>query len=323
MPSRIGNPYHDEIGRFTDGPSAGGISAIALKNVRRAQGGVAALRDMDPSKRTALIRREVDKLQSGKGSNFSDGPSQAKTTAGDSWAVKAEKEARSEFGKESWSKISDANKAKVIAHKIRELKRDHGLQTRETGSVAQGSLLSPAQFDSVSEYAGQGYRKINSMLRGDGSLDPKTKAHIANIDAAIARNVIGKGKFYNQSVAAGRDPILYRGTKASAFNVELDDIKPGRVLQNHGFVSTTRSKSMAADFLDNTRGAEKNKFVMHITTTRKSRGVSVRGDAAASGNEREVILARKSKFKVTRVEHKVNSWGDKRIVVHVDHIDPH
>jgi hypothetical protein len=213
---------------------------------------------------------------------------------------------------------------------------NHDEKGRFTDGPSSGALpkgtgrdMTPEQQQTVKAYTSQAFARVNMMLR-DGKLDiegsaawspedvgrlkQRIQSDIKAMDAAIAANVIGKGELWAKAVSGSPAELtLYRKARASTFGVK--QVTEGMELENHAYVSTSRKREVAEKFRQ--MGAGKQ-YVMHITTTPRSRGIDA--SYVSLQNESEVILARKSKFRVTKVEPAVKG---KPQVIHVTHIDPH
>jgi hypothetical protein len=150
--------------------------------------------------------------------------------------------------------------------------------TTTTGGVAT-TPLTKEERSAVYEYSGAYYREINGTLRGDNpwtDLTPaQLRAETRRIDAAIAKGTLTA------------ETTLYRGTSVHF----LGDLTPGTVLKDKAFLSASRSEDIA------------NRFgmsaMLKITAPRGTKAVDV--SHHAGGNEREILLGRNTKLKVTSV----------------------
>jgi len=196
-----------------------------------------------------------------------------------------------------------------------------------------GKTFTAEQKSHLNEYASNGYAFVNRLLRGEGGdsddfdvdeYDAEEvafqRSRIKAIDTAIANNVIGAGTLHG-AVATDSDLELHRGTKLAAFGLsDIDDVKIGGTLQNHAFVSTSRS-SRVADRFASKGGIKPNEAaVLVIKTTPKSRGADI--SSFGMLGENEVILGRKSKFRVDKIVKRDSSRAGMN-VIYVTHIDPH
>ena len=175
--------------------------------------------------------------------------------------------------------------------------------------------ISNEERKALRTYSSSGFQDINRTLRHEAGTSSASKtwspmsskeviaARIAYIDAVMARSVIGKAELHGK-MAIG--PVLYRSAKLSQFGISsFADLKVGMEMQNHAYISTSKKRSAAEGF--------GHGMMLHIRTGPKSHGIDLKG-ISVHPLEHEVLLPRKSKFRVYKIESNV---------VHVDHIDPH
>ena len=137
--------------------------------------------------------------------------------------------------------------------------------------------LQDHEFKAIEKYSGAGYESINNALRkGGAGQHAKT---VAALDSAIARTSIPE------------DVTAFRGVRAGKLP---DDLKPGAVLQDNAYVSTSLNRAVGEKFAHHT--------LMEIKVPKGSKGAAF--DAVFEGGNRgenELMLPRGSKFKVTGV----------------------
>jgi hypothetical protein len=92
---------------------------------------------------------------------------------------------------------------------------------------------------SLHHYSADGYRAINSALRSVRPEEAHTIAHVAQIDAAIARHPLQDAL------------VVYRGIGAAhAIQLENDGLMVDTLIFNPAFTSTSRSIDQARQFLE-------------------------------------------------------------------------
>lgn len=190
-----------------------------------------------------------------------------------------------------------------------------------------GAKPQTTDADGVGQYINRGYEHTNQVLRGDKQPDGSKWANgrqadaaqiTASLDREIGASIIGETTLHGASGGS-----LHRATRASHFGVALDNIKEGMTLQNHGFISTSKDAKIAKKW---SKTSGEGAFVMSITTQRDSRGLDVNSYLAARNlkgqrftlKEQEVILGRRSSFRVDRVERPKKG----PVIVHVTHFNP-
>lgn len=155
-------------------------------------------------------------------------------------------------------------------------------------SVPQTALVAPPQnlpanaHTAIASYTGSGYQEINGALRHDADMSEHLTRRVKAIDKAIAAS------------KAKTDLVLVRGISPSAFEkmtAHTNGQIPGAVLQDKGFVSTTRQPGTAHSF------AGGNGYGLKI---RVPAGWNILPAKQYSNHasEDEFILPRGSKFKV-------------------------
>ena len=145
------------------------------------------------------------------------------------------------------------------------------------------------------------------------------------LDEMISKSTLGKTDLF--AGVAGSETQLYRATRAQHFGKDFASIKVGDRLQNHAFVSTSKGREFPADWIKDDPGGREGSFLMHITTQKSSHGIDVvstmrrLGEKQSKANQqaREVILGRRSSFRVDRIEPAKDGGFP---IVHVTHFDP-
>jgi hypothetical protein len=143
-----------------------------------------------------------------------------------------------------------------------------------SGGVA-GTELASGERHAIYDYSGFGYLSINRSLRGEVASDAEIRQQVAALDKAI-----GKGTLTAETT-------LYRGTSMRF----LGDVKPGSVMSDPAFLSTARTAAAADYFGSNA--------MIRITAPRGTRAADV--SHHAGGHEKEILLGRGTKLRVTSV----------------------
>jgi hypothetical protein len=155
--------------------------------------------------------------------------------------------------------------------------------TTTTGGVAT-TPLTKEERSALDGYSGAYFREINETLRGNTSvwtdLTPaQLKAETRQIDAAINKGTLTA------------ETTLYRGTSFDALGGGIPAI--GTTLSDKGFLSTSRSSSIAEAFVN----MGSNKVMLKITAPRGTKGADV--SHHVGGHEQEILLGRNTKLRVT------------------------
>lgn len=122
-----------------------------------------------------------------------------------------------------------------------------------------------------------GYPLINEQLRG---------RNVVHADLPLAKKQI---KFLDQALEKApplkKDTLVYRGFSMEQFG----NLKPGSVIQDKGFVSTSVTKEGAGSF----RAFGQQAFAKIILP---------KGTRAIGGSTKEMLLSRNSKFKISSIK---------------------
>lgn len=139
----------------------------------------------------------------------------------------------------------------------------------------------------LDDYCGTDAADINRELRGydpdPNSTDfdiSRIQKHIGTLDGLMAR----------QSWA--QETEVFRGFHSPG----VEGLKPGAVLHDKGFTSTSRSRTVASEF------GGGNGYIMHIRLPKGSKAIDI-SKYSMDPFEEEILLARGSKFRVVDVDH--------------------
>ena len=187
---------------------------------------------------------------------------------------------------------------------------------RNSGGVNQGAA--GGGFDRhIEEYISGDGMWINNWLRGrdgyDYKLDPGEEAYLKGLDKATTAKTIGKdttlwrsadakaifGNISDMDYEALYSVVGY-GDKQKVYvdraNKVLDRAKPGKVITEKGFMSTTKSKSIAEEW-GGFSGSSKP-IVLKLDVPKKVKGIDL---SKHEMNQDEILLQRGLKYKVKKV----------------------
>lgn len=149
------------------------------------------------------------------------------------------------------------------------------------------SPLTLAEFNAAKLYQAHGYTDINGFLRGQlFDIQPIQKGSIAHLDSLINRTVTNK-------------PLtLYRGVEEFA-GFKPSQLRPGDVLSDAGFFSTSIRKSSAEGFASEISGKEGAVFSISVPKGTKTLPIFRLGTGSSfQASEREVLLGRNTSIRV-------------------------
>lgn len=156
-------------------------------------------------------------------------------------------------------------------------------------------------------YTIKDFQKVNTALRDD-----KTKSvYVKRMDAA-----------FEKAPKLDNDSLLYRGVRAFLDN--LDDLQPGAVIQDKGFMSTSTRLDIAKEFgavLRNGTAKNPEKYESAVLRIRASAGTKAikLGNSSVVSGEQEVLLNRGGKLKVLgRTTEKVLIRGVESPIHYID-----
>lgn len=151
--------------------------------------------------------------------------------------------------------------------------------------------LSGMELSTATSYTGSVYKTINRHLRMGEAANTTILQHITNLDSAVAKT------------AAKKDMVVLRGITKDAVSTwmqknGLTEIKVGSTIIDHGFVSTTRKASTAADFAGHSTSVG---FGLKIRVPEGAKILPLKS-ISNFAHEDEFLLPRGSKFKITAVD---------------------
>lgn len=164
------------------------------------------------------------------------------------------------------------------------------------------SALGLYQGDSnYSEVKGMDWTDVQSVARGGKLKNKEQQAYakklIESMESAINKNSLAK------------DTTVYRGT--SFPKDKADQIKPGVLMTDSGFSSTSKSKNIAQNYADSDLESDGNannvKIMYQIDLPKGTKAFDFKDMDSAFDDlneEKEILLNRNMKFKVTEVKEK-------------------
>ncbi len=161
-----------------------------------------------------------------------------------------------------------------------------------------GGGLSQSDINAIQNYGQMDYMNINKYLReGPQSFIPEGTP-LSDYQAEILR--VGKDikpKVDALESALDKTRLRQAETLYRGFNTELPyDIKPGSIITEHGFASTSLRRDVAEGFA-------KDGYVAKITAPKGTKGVRVSDlglNKLYTASEDEILLQRGTRFKVTK-----------------------
>ncbi len=151
----------------------------------------------------------------------------------------------------------------------------------DSGGGTKGGKLSPTERSYLDNYSGDTFLALNQELRSGGGGGKAAAA----INSAISKSPLEEGG------------MLYRGMSKDAFKrlIGGDEIKAGQVLNDKGFVSTTRDPNIA--MMSGAIGG----VMLHIQVGSGVKGVDM-SPHSRNKHEKEVILGTKTPMRVLGIK---------------------
>lgn len=154
--------------------------------------------------------------------------------------------------------------------------------------IAVGNArITPQQRDAIADYAAGGFMPVNRHLRGVRPGGAAVETQVATLDAALEGAELGEGA------------TVYRGILGSGGRaLEQVGLRPGSVIVERGFLSTSRSRSVAGAFSEGSRDG----ILMSITAGPQARAIDIA--SLAEFGEREVLFARNQRLRVVKWDRR-------------------
>lgn len=175
------------------------------------------------------------------------------------------------------------------------------LSSKTKGKSGSKNISKEDMDNAVFEYTTSRYQTINKNLRNEKSLTKKDTKLVNDLDSAID----------NSSIPSGT--VLYRGTSPEALGIKTNinkmtsaDVKSlvGTTFTDKAYMSTSKSKAAASNFSG--RGDYSGKVNFIITTKGNKKGLDVGSNSNFGKKEKEVILPRNTKLKITKASRTAN-----------------
>lgn len=155
-------------------------------------------------------------------------------------------------------------------------------------SKAAGELTAGRKA-AIADYTGSGHKAMNWQLRGIRPETAEVSARIASLDDALDGQRLGEAA------------KLYRGIGSlGAKKIAAMGLKKGSILEDPGFMSTSRNASVARSFAQQSS----ENIVLEIQASATSRAMDVSKYSDADSGEQEVLFARNSRLKVISWDKK-------------------
>lgn len=160
----------------------------------------------------------------------------------------------------------------------------------ETGAEGRQSFeMSTEGRKAIADYTGAGHKAMNWQLRGYGPDNPTVTERIKGLDAALSGWTLGQ------------PATVYRGIGSlGAKKLASAGLKKGTIIEDPGFMSTSRSPAIARSFAQQSR----ENMVLEIKAGKSAKALDVRDYSDAGGSEQEVLFARNSRLKVLSFDKK-------------------
>jgi hypothetical protein len=169
--------------------------------------------------------------------------------------------------------------------------------------------LNSDQYTALVDYMENHFTTVNTYLRSHDDGDQDLERKITLIDESLARLPKYSGK-------------TYRGVCLSDQEIAKLYLKRGNIIRDPGFMSTSKSREIAIDFIDGEEGC--TPILMKI---KAKSGTDIErfaranfGDDSLQVEEREVLFGRSTPLKVIRVKKKKNDWYGTINMVHLKEV---
>lgn len=143
-------------------------------------------------------------------------------------------------------------------------------------------MLSAKHLRAIKRYTGPGHVEINGDLRGDSNGDPAVHSDIYWLDRAL------------EAVAVPEVLEVYRGIdRVYAQELERRGLRSGDIIQDKGFLSTSRNRGVARRFL----GYEEGGMLLRILIPKGSCALDL-SLYSTNPDEQEILLPREANRRV-------------------------
>lgn len=188
----------------------------------------------------------------------------------------------------AWAEHSNKGNAAIASAHLR------AATDKREGKAPSSEELAPHEKESLSRYQGTGFVGIQDHLRS-GTEDHEAAAHVKGLDSAIGKSGLRE------------DTTLYRGLGGQAAEEHIAKAKPGALVTDDGYVSTSRHKDVAHEFArarDEQEEAPGRMAVLHINARKGQKALETAKHVSTVSAQREGehILPRGTKLRIKRVE---------------------
>ena len=158
-----------------------------------------------------------------------------------------------------------------------------------SAQAADGGRSQVDHAAAIKHYTGAGHKSMNWALRGVRPMTPEVKSKIDDLDAALL------------GASLPEQATVYRGiTSMGAKALVAAGLKKGAVLEDPGFMSTTRSAAVARQFAQQSA----DHVILEIKAPKGSQGIDVSKQSDTGASEQEILFARNQRIKVISFDKK-------------------
>ncbi len=162
------------------------------------------------------------------------------------------------------------------------------------GGGGGGASLTAEEGDALDNYTRAGFGRINHGLRHDLPLSEQSQEDIKQLDSAMAKKVIEE------------DTVVYRGYAQKTFKDKTDEQLRNAEIVDKAYVSTTKDIGVGQGFAKLRSDDVNPPVIAEIKIPSGTHGLDITKEINNwnAENEKEVLLPRNTKFKVTGAEIK-------------------
>jgi hypothetical protein len=182
------------------------------------------------------------------------------------------------------------------------------------GDVMKGFVasLGPEERWALKMYTSSNYREINPWMRAGRPAD--YPQGVMDVSELKANTTILERMFTTHAVATNREVVAFRGLKLKPGQ----ELRPGTVLEDKAFISTTLDPNVARDFAEPL--TFKHPIAPTVMALKIPRGTPVIPTQFADGGvtlvEHELILPPGTKVRITQIEHAQGKPGHTWTIAH-------
>jgi hypothetical protein len=154
--------------------------------------------------------------------------------------------------------------------------------------------LSKEEIDAAKAYSGGSHASINRAIENQAEMSAKNAENTRLLDSLISRSSLPE------------DMTVFRGIQSDEIFDKYSKLNPGDVFSHGRFTSTTASDELPREFYGNVE--------MRIKLHKGDHAAPI---PALKSQERELLLPRDQKFKLTSLQN----FGGKRLIVNVEAVN--